>query len=871
MQLKYAENKELVGFEASRILFQNTQKSFIAAIFVAIIVLFSTERYVSTSAAIKWVSILLLAYFARAIVAYFFNEDTQQQKNAKNWLNALRLTCIGCGVAWGLAAHFIMPVHNAELQAFLVLAMAGVCAGALINLSLDTISASLFTTSLWITASPVFFANDNKSTAAIFTLLAAFIIVVGLASKQLARGLKDSIHLRFIAETRESELAHLTKRQSLHLQNTPMGVVEWDEDLNVVTWNKACINIFGYTAAEAIGKHISFFMPNLINMQAQQVIGRLEYENNKLIQLLNKKNELIYCEFSNTVLRNMQGQFVGMASLVQNKTEFITAQEKIHQLAYFDVLTNLPNRGLLLDRINQTLATSKRSNSYSMLAFIDLDHFKAINDIKGHDAGDYLLKTIATRLQKNMRAQDTAARLGGDEFVLVLSDIGNNKQQAQAYSEKIIKKIAQAINAPVQFDDYQHQCSASIGLCLFNDDNLDATELLRRADVAMYLSKKQGRNAYQFYDEAKLPDYEYQLKLKHDLNHALANNQLELYLQGQYNRNSEVTGAEVLLRWQHPTLGMIMPNDFIPLAEETGAIVPIGAWVLEQACSLLEKWQDDETSSRLMISVNVSAVQFNHAGFIQQVEHAIQQSACDATKLCIELTESAVMSNIEEAISTMHQIKTMGVSLAIDDFGTGYSSLSALKNLPLNELKIDRSFVKDFTKNPIDLTIVQTILQMGKNLNLRIVAEGVETEGQMAYLSNYGCNIFQGYFFAKPCNIHQFEQDLAGLVTNKTANNGPKIYDVTKPGPIKPARTKTVQAKDAQPKSAQPKSVTSKSAHTKLVQTKTGKHPEKILLNNAEQAELKEWSMQSRFMLQDKLKNTFNISTIDVVQHKFFS
>ena len=790
MLARFRTDKTQLAFESTIIVFKNTHKSFAAAMFVAIVVLISTERFISSLAALKWISIILLAYSIRAIVVYLFDHDKQQQKNATRWLNIFRASSAACGIAWGLAAHLILP-SNLELQSFLLLAMAGVCAGALINLSLDSIAASLFTGSLWLIASPVFFTDVQRSISAMFILFAAFIIFIGFASKQLARGLQDNISLRLTAETKESELANLTKRQSLHLQHTPMGVIEWDEHLNVLAWNKACMHIFGYSTAEALGKHVSFFIPSLLNMPTQQVIARLEHENNKLVQLINKTNAIVYCEFSNTVLKNAQNQVVGMASLVQNKTEFIATQEKIHQLAYFDALTSLPNRSLLLDRINQALAASKRSNCYNMVAFIDLDHFKAINDIKGHDAGDQLLKIVAQRLQKNTRAQDTAARLGGDEFVLVILDIGTSKQQAEAYSKKIIKKIMLAINAPVQFDDYQHQCSASIGLCLFNNDELDATELLRRADVAMYLSKKQGRNAYQFYDDTKLPEYEYQLKLKHDLNHALANNQFELYLQGQYDRDSGLTGAEVLLRWRHPELDLVMPNYFIKLAEETGAIVPIGEWVLKQACSLLKKWQINEASSDLSISVNVSAVQFNHAGFIQQVESAIQQSGCDATKLCIELTESSVMSNIDEAIIKMHQIKAMGVSLAIDDFGTGYSSLSALKNLPLNELKIDRSFVKDFTKNPIDLTIVQTILQMGKNLNLRIVAEGVETEGQLAYLSNYGCNIFQGYFFAKPCSVEQFENGLSAANVGKSPPAAPIV------GKFSTSKLSTIKSKSS--------------------------------------------------------------------------
>ncbi len=758
MQSELPNMKQQIEFEATHLLFNNAKRSFVAAFIVAIALIILIKDDIRPSYLLAWVCLIVSSYLARTAVVHLFIHDKYQDQYMQKWLARFRLATVCCGISWGFAAYFILMIHTMQVLALIVLILAGVCAGAIINLSLDNKSTALFSAGVWMTAAPAFLYTRNDVATIIFMMLAVFILFIGVASKQLAKGLIQSIRLRLDAENSEKEISYLTQRQSLHLEHTPMGVIEWDAHLNVIAWNKACVDIFGYSSSEAIGMHISFFMPALDGMHTEHIIGRLKQENNQLKQLLNVNNQIVHCEFSNTMLHNENGRFVGMASMVQNKTEFIASQEKIYQLAYFDSLTGLPNRGLLIDRINQTLTRSKRSNSYNMLAFIDLDHFKAINDIKGHNAGDHLLQVIAHRLQDNVRAHDTAARLGGDEFVLVLSNIGSNLQQAEAYSRKVIEKIAQMINAPVQFEGYQHECSASIGICLYNDDSLDVTELLRRADVSMYLSKKQGRNAYQFYDNNQQPNYEYQLRLKHDLNNALANNQLELYLQGQYNRDSKVTSAEVLLRWKHPELGMVMPNDFIPLAEETGAIVPIGFWVIKQACSLLKTWQAEQSSKKLMISVNVSAVQFNHADFVKEVAQAIQESGCDATKLCLELTESSVIMHIEESIKKMHLIKAMGVSLAIDDFGTGYSSLSALKTLPLDELKIDRSFVKDFTKDPVDLTIVQTILQMGKNLNLRIVAEGVETESQMNYLSNYGCSMFQGYFFAKPCTIANFEE-----------------------------------------------------------------------------------------------------------------
>lgn len=782
MRNQAAGNVDQVKLESIAILFKNNQTSFITACMVAVSLLLLTRAHTTISSAFIWLSLLVAAYLVRTSIGYLFNKGIKTTQRLKVWLNAFRFSTACCGAVWGLSAHYISINNSLELQAVLFLILAGVCCGGLINLSIDTVAASAFAICLWLFASPVMLAQTNASSA-VFILLALYIFYVGLASKQLSNGLISSIKSKLNAENKQKEIIDLTKRQTLHLQHTPMGVIEWDENLNVIAWNRACVEIFGHSATDALGKHISFFIPELANLDIAHITGRLKQENNQLKQLYNKSIEVIYCELSNTILTNQQGEFIGMASMVQDKTDFIASQNQIKQLAYYDTLTNLPNRGLLLDRIKQALLLNKRNKTYGMVAFIDLDHFKAINDIKGHNAGDELLKAVAKRLQNNIRDQDTVARLGGDEFVLVLSGIGSTEAEAQKYSKQVVEKIAAAINMPVEFEDYLHKCSASIGICLFNDDNLDATELLRRSDVSMYLSKKQGRNTYQFYNVAMQPKYEYELKLKHDLNHAIESDQLQLHLQGQYDTDATLIGAEVLLRWQHPEFGMVMPNTFIPLAEENGAIVAIGNWVLIQACNLLKKWQNDESSSNLTISVNVSAIQFNHPDFVLHIEHAIKESGCNASKLCVELTESSVINNVDESIKKMHQIKAMGVSLAIDDFGTGYSSLSALKNLPLNELKIDKSFVKDFTKNSVDLTIVQTILQMGKNLNLRIVAEGVETESQMSYLSNYGCAIFQGYYFAKPCTVTHFEEIMS--LKDKSITPNKKIIKVKKAKRIK--------------------------------------------------------------------------------------
>jgi diguanylate cyclase (GGDEF)-like protein/PAS domain S-box-containing protein len=755
--------------EVVTLLFGDTKKAFFAAILAASLLLIALRHDASIERMTAWSLMILAAYGLRFAIGVKFQREAFTVDVASKWLRRFRWTTLLCGLAWGSIGYFIFPENSSELQAFLSLALAGVAAGGLISYSIDEVSSILFVGGIGTLMSGHYLMSNTATSKYVLFLTVIFVFYVGVASKRLAKGLMSNMSLRIHAVGQQKEIQALSLRQKLHLEHTPLGVIEWDEKLTITSWNKACTDMLGYSLDEAIGMHISFILPEMINKPKAHILHLLSESDNNLSNLkviTHKNGSKVDCEWFNTVLKDEAGEFIGIASLLQDKTEFIKTQAKIHQLAYYDSLTNLPNRGLLLDRLNHTIEMSERSKTHAMVAFFDLDHFKAINDIKGHAAGDFLLKTIAKRIQNVIRKQDTIARIGGDEFVLVLADVGKTKQKAQAYSQKIIEKISSAIKAPLEFDGYQHQCSASIGICIFKGNAVNGDELLRRADMSMYLAKKQGRNCYQFYDETLQPKYDYQMQLKHDLSFAIANNQLELFLQGQFNRDATSIGAEVLLRWQHPEFGLVMPADFIPLAEETGLIVPIGFWVMRQSCILLKKWESSPDTKDMTLSVNVSAIQFNNPEFITQVEVALKSAGCDASKLCIELTESAVIHSIEDLSHKMMQLKEMGISLAIDDFGIGYSSLSVLKNLPLNELKIDKSFVQDIATGSVESSIVQTILQMGKNLNLRIVAEGVESEHQLTYLRNFGCNVFQGYFFERPCSVEIFENNLNAHLIN---------------------------------------------------------------------------------------------------------
>ncbi len=773
MVKKLATNNNQIKNEIVSLLFSTANKAFYAAFIVAVSMLYALRQHIQFKLAIAWLILVVAAYGLRIVIAHKYNNDRNNVFNATLWLMRFRLSTAFCGLSWGAASLFIYPQHNIQLITFFALALAGIAAGGLISYYIDEVSSLLFVGSIALLTGPVFIYDGNPLVRTILFLYILFVAYVAIASKKLADGFVNNMSLRITAVNQQKEIQALSLRQTLHLEHTPLGVIEWDEKLNISSWNKACSNMLGYRLEEALGLHISFIMPELINKPTSNIlhqITRHDKNHGNLTRITHQDGRKIDCEWFNTVLKDEAGELIGITSLIQDKTEFIKTQEEIHQLAYFDILTGLPNRGLMQDRLNQAIVASERSKHYAMVAFIDLDHFKSINDIKGHDAGDFLLKTISARLIESVRKQDTVARMGGDEFLLLLSDVGDTQAMALAYCTEIIEKICRRINTPLDYDSYRHQCSASIGVCMFYGSTLAADEIVRRADLSMYLAKKQGRNRYQFYDESMQPKYDYQHQLKADLNLALANNQLQLYLQGQYNRDAKVIGAEALLRWQHPKYGLVLPGDFIPLAEETGLINTIGEWVIQEACILLKKWESSTHTQDLSLSINVSAIQFNHPEFINKVSQTIQSSGCQPSKLCIELTESTVINSLEDLTQKMLQLREMGVLLSIDDFGTGYSSLSVIKKLPLNELKIDKSFVHDIASNSVESSIVQTILQMGKNLKLTIVAEGVETEQQFAYLRNYGCTIFQGYFFEKPCPIEVFEQSLASDLMLLAAN-----------------------------------------------------------------------------------------------------
>jgi diguanylate cyclase (GGDEF)-like protein len=460
----------------------------------------------------------------------------------------------------------------------------------------------------------------------------------------------------------------------------------------------------------------------------------------------------------NNMAGSLQGFHQTLEKRIEERTrELSLANEEIKNLAFYDTLTNLPNRRLLMDRLNHAMATSARSDGYSALLFIDLDNFKNLNDTHGHDMGDMLLQQVTQRLESGIRKGDTVARLGGDEFVVMLEDLSDQPIEAAAQTDTIGEKILAALSEPYQLDKIAHRCTASIGVTLFSGNQQATDELMKQADIAMYQAKKSGRNALRFFDMQMQENISARVSLESELHNALEFQQFHLYYQIQVDSASRPCGAEALIRWIHPVRGLVSPMQFIHLAEETGLILPIGLWLLETACTQLKAWEQDAITSNLVLAINVSAKQFYQADFGAQVKEVVQRHVINPRLLKLELTENLLQENIEDTISTMNKLNEIGIQFSLDDFGTGYSSLQYLKKLPLDQLKIDQSFIRDIASNISDKMIVHAIITMAHGLGFDVIAEGVETEEQRQFLMKNGCTHYQGYLFGKPVPIEQFE------------------------------------------------------------------------------------------------------------------
>lgn len=547
--------------------------------------------------------------------------------------------------------------------------------------------------------------------------------------------------------------------------DTQEAIMITTPDGEILRVNQAFSDITGYSKEDVIGQNPSIFQSGRHDAAFYRSMWSAVLDTGMWSGEIwdKRKDGTIYPKtMTLTAVYDNNHTLTHYVAVFRDISSHKKSEQEIHQLAFYDPLTALPNRRLLMDRLQQGLAASARNGRYGALLFLDLDHFKTINDTRGHATGDLLLIEAARRLQMCVREGDSVARLGGDEFVVLLEGLNSEVNEAASQTEMVGDKILHELGKPYVLDDFECHLTVSIGISLFFNHEENAESLLQHADVAMYQAKSAGRNAVRFFDPQMQASLDARAALESDMRHALDKQQFCLHYQVQVDTLRRPIGAEVLLRWNHPQYNLISPVQFIPLAEESGLIVPIGLWVLQTACAQLMDWQGRAMTRDLTLAVNVSAKQFRQSDFVVQVQRALQHSGAKPSLLKLELTESVVLENVEDTIAKMRELKLLGVSFSMDDFGTGYSSLQYLKRLPLDQIKIDQSFVRDITTDPNDAAIVQTVIAMTEALGLNVIAEGVETVEQFEFLDLRGCHAFQGYLFSRPVPIEQFEALLEG-------------------------------------------------------------------------------------------------------------
>jgi diguanylate cyclase (GGDEF)-like protein/PAS domain S-box-containing protein len=563
-----------------------------------------------------------------------------------------------------------------------------------------------------------------------------------------------------VLSRRKLEVANDRMReQSELLDNAQDAIFVQDRDSRILYWNKGAERMFGWTAEEAMGRQTEEIFPCIFPEVEKIRAFVLEHgEWTGELQKRHKNGRALTVESRCTLLRGDDGKPRSMLAINTDITDRKVAEARIHQLAFYDPLTGLPNRVLLRDRLEKTLAAPMDGEKMGALLLLDLDDFKTLNDTSGHDIGDLLLQEVALRLASDVRKTDFTARLGSDEFMVILEGLSADAEKAAVEAKAVGDLLLMACQQHYLLGSYEYDGTVSIGVTLFKRQKDAADDMLKRADLAMYRAKARGRNTVCFFDPAMETSAASRAALLADLNKAMQNRDFELYYQPQMDSGGRVTGAEALIRWRHAERGMVPPGEFIPLAESAGLIVELGLWVLEAACAQLAKWARQPETEGLTLAVNVSIRQFLDSHFVHLVEETLRESGANPHRLKLEITESLILEKATDTIAKMTALKAHGISFSMDDFGTGYSSLSQLRQLPLDQLKIDQSFIRDVLNCEKDAAIVSTIIALGRSLNLSVIAEGVETEGQRNFLENEGCHVYQGYLFSRALPASQFDE-----------------------------------------------------------------------------------------------------------------
>ncbi len=753
-------DRKRIRKEQIAIAYKQSFASILPLLFGASVILFLFYKSRLAEMVTVWFSIIILTLIWRLWLLNDYRCNSQHVESAV-WERRFKYVMYSSALMWGSAAFFIFQTSDHLHHFFIIFLLTGIA-----SVASGTLASLLGVTVVFLSflLAPILIVmsfHGEFEQQMMGMLVVAFFFLLVSASKRIHSNIMNALTSKILHQKAAEALALSEEHFETIFKEAPAGIFYYNSDLRIIDSNAEMLQILKIDRDRMIGLDMNKLPDSCLNTAIVSAIqGKKGYYEGPYTSMINRLN--LWITFRTSPMYNAQREIIGGVAIVSDVTEQIQAQEKIKHQAYFDALTDIPNRILLKDRVEQALAHYRRHGNLIAIMFLDLDHFKSVNDSLGHYVGDLLLVETATRLSHICREGDTVARLGGDEFVILLNELGTDPLAAAARAETVAEKIHEVFSTPFEVGHSEPiSTSSSIGIVLVSSNEQSADDLLKFADTAMYQAKKEGRNTTRFYQEEMDQWIKKRLFLENALRNAIKNNELELYYQPVIEmKTKQIVGAEALLRWNHPELGIVMPDDMIEIAEESGLIVSIGEWVLREACTQFVRWRSENLSQSHIdrIAVNVSAVQFRQSDFVDKVIRIVAETGLVPSMLELELTESTIIDKIDTVIDKMNRLRNAGIGISMDDFGTGYSSLAYLKRLPFTTLKIDRSFVRDIMSDADDAALVETILSMASIFKFDVIAEGVETIEQFKFLESHGCQYFQGYLCSKPVQVFQFEE-----------------------------------------------------------------------------------------------------------------